>query len=309
MKKDIKKEVKIEESAMLIGFFINLIMGIAGMYMYFTTKLNALYLDGAFSVISAFSCIFAIFISRFSNKTTKKFPDGLNFLEPLYGLLKSGLSIYLLISALVSAIKKLYDYFTFEKGDLIVADNIIAYSISMIILCFLLSLTFKIFNKKILYSSIMLKAETKASFIDGIISLGVGGAIILVLSIPKNGNLMFIHYTADSFITLILIALTCREPIKIFIDSFLELTRGINQSKDIKHEIDNTIELQDLKDKNIKIKNINIFKVGKKIIVEMYIDLEDSENTTVKNIEDFKDKVYERLNNKFTLLEIRSIIK
>ena len=67
--------------------------------------------------------------------------------------------------------------------------------------------------------------------------------------------------------------------------------------------------MQDLKDKNIKIKNINIFKVGKKIIVEMYIDLEDSEKTTVKNIEDFKDKVYERLNNKFTSLEIRSIIK
>ncbi|MGZ7154081.1 cation transporter, partial [Streptococcus pyogenes] len=75
---------------------MNLINGLAGILIYIVTDLNALLLDGVFTLIAFVSSIAALFISKNSHRTTENFPNGMYFLEPLYGILKSIATLMLL---------------------------------------------------------------------------------------------------------------------------------------------------------------------------------------------------------------------
>ena len=79
----------IERQSLLVSVFVNFIIGIAGLLVYIVTNLNALLLDGVFSLIAFVSSLAALFISKNSHRTTESFPNGMYFLEPLYGILKS----------------------------------------------------------------------------------------------------------------------------------------------------------------------------------------------------------------------------
>lgn len=303
-----KEDIKIEIKALWIGFIINLFMGIFGWYMFITTDVDALFLDANFSLISAIGCISAIVISKYSDKETKHFPNGMHFLEPLYATLKAILSLGLIIIAGISAVLKLYDFFFLNKGVMLEIGYIFYYSVLMVILSFLLSLIFYIYNKKINYRSIMLTVESKASFIDGIISLGVGVAILLVTVLPKKGNIIFIYYIADSILTIILIIITLHSPIEGLKDSFIELMNGVIRKKTVKNDIEKIINEKREIYNNIKIEKINIHKMGKKLNIFITLSVLDS-NMYIQNIIYFRNELLESLKKDFTNFKLNIIIE
>ena len=140
----IMTQKQIEKRALIITTLVNLIIAAAGTGMWLITGLQMLFLDGFFSLILVISSVTAVLISKLSGKTTKRYPQGLYFLEPLYAIFKSVLIIAVMIHALISSAQVAFDYFFNGNGQIMNTASVPAYSVAMTVLCIGLS----VFNRK-----------------------------------------------------------------------------------------------------------------------------------------------------------------
>lgn len=222
---------QIENRALIITTIVNAVITAAGIWVYFLTDLQTLFLDGFFSLIALLSTIMAVLISRLSRKTTKHYPQGLFFLEPLYAVLKSILMIVLMVVALLTASQIAFDYFFHGQGEVMNTAPLPFYAVAMTVLC--LGLGF--FNRsqyiKTNKTSTILRAESQTNIIDGLQSAVIGVAIILLRFVPIDSAFGFLHYTGDFFISLVVIIASIKEPIVLLFDAFRELTGGTVRDK------------------------------------------------------------------------------
>ncbi|ALS02503.1 hypothetical protein ATZ33_14280 [Enterococcus silesiacus] len=251
---------KIEQRALYIGIFFNILMGIAGLIAYRTTKVEALFIDAYFTVMTVLSGAFAIFISKVSANRTTRFPNGFFILEPIYALAKSMLTIALLVFSTISVSNKAYAYFVLGHGKILNLLPIIPYALVMVILCFSLSIFYSRQNKATNSTSTLLLAETKNTLIDGIMSAGVGIAALLVLFINQNSSLGFLLYTADFFVTVLLVISSIKTPFNILKNSLFEILGSTLADKTIYEEIENCVHSH-IKQKSL-IKHCFIYKLG-----------------------------------------------
>lgn len=263
-----------EQRALVVGILFNVFMGGAGVWVYHITKIEALFLDAYFTLLAVLSGVVAIIISKKSKNTSQSFPDGYFFLEPLYAVLKSLLTLGLLIYATVSVTAKAMDYFLHGIGERMNYGPIIPYEIVMVILCIALSCFYWKQNKRINNASIMLAAEARSTLIDGIMSGGIGIGVLIISFISGGSNgetpFSFLLYTGDFFITILLVVFSIKEPIKILIEAFIELANGIVTKDEIKTPIENVVKQHLPKD--MELKNCYIHKVGMNFKVSVHLD-------------------------------------
>lgn len=168
-----------------------------------------------------------------SKKKTKHYPNGLHFLEPLYAIIKSLLILILLIMSVIVTLNTALDYFIHGNGDILNVGPVLPYTILMGILCFGLGLFNDRQNKIINNSSTILSAESKANYIDGLQSLGIGVAVFFLYFIDIDSFFGFFWYTGDFFITFLLVIISIKDPISVLWNSFKELTNGTTNNKDV----------------------------------------------------------------------------
>ena len=287
----------IEKRALIISSVVNFIIAGAGLWVFLATHIQALFLDCFFSVIALVSSILATVISKASKRRTKSYPDGIYFLEPLYGILKSLLTLALLVISVVATSTAAYEYFALGKGSLMNIGPVLPYTIAMVILCFGLSIFNARQNKRINNTSTILTAEAKSNFIDGLQSLGIGVAIALLYLVDVNGPLGFLHYTGDFFITVILALMSLKQPIKVLFNSFVELSNGTTTDKEIKGRITKSVNAH--LDTVVQHKKCDIYKVGMHIKIQISISENVDASTLLalknarRNIVDDLRKTYE----------------
>ncbi len=296
-----KKEIRIESKAMVLGAVLNFMMAFAGIYMYYVTGMVALFLDGSFSFVSALSCLMAVCISRYSNTKTKSFPNGLFFLEPLYGVLKSLIVLVVTVSAFVSAVSKLISYFVYHQGVIMNMGYMLWYMVLMVVLCLGLYGIFELYNKKISYTSIMLSVEAKAALVDTCLSLGIGIVVLVIMVVPVDGMFGFLHYVGDSLLTIVLVLMTFRQPYEALKSSFVELVYGREKSL-----IDQTVQeiVYGVNEKldQYTIEEVVTIKTGKRIAAIVRLNIQDTEIDHAK-IQAFKKAVrFEMLERYGTVL-------
>jgi len=287
---------KIELKSLIVSSVVNFIMAVAGIVVFCITNLQALFLDGVFSLIAFISTIMAIVFSITSKKKNKSYPTGMFFLEPLYGIIKAILMFVLLATSLYESGSTAFAYFKTGVGATIYFDPILPYTIIMVIMCFSLSYYNKKQNEKINKASIMLTAESKSNFVDGVISGGVGILILLLSFININGKLGFLHYTGDFFITLILVAVSIKEPIKLFATSLRELSGATVKDKEIKSKI-RRIVAKEIREEELDNK-FEVYKIGMHIKVVILLNdnieketLQRLKTETIKEIKESFDSV------------------
>ena len=287
---------KIELKSLIVSSVVNFIMAVAGIFVFCITNLQALFLDGVFSLIAFISTIMAIVFSITSKKKNKSYPTGMFFLEPLYGIIKAILMFVLLATSLYESGATAFTYFNSGVGATIYFDPILPYTIIMVIMCFSLSYYNKKQNEKINKASIMLTAESKSNFVDGVISGGVGILILLLSFININGKLGFLHYTGDFFITLILVAVSIKEPIKLFATSLRELSGATVKDKEIKSKI-RRIVAKEIREEELDNK-FEVYKIGMHIKVVILLNdnieketLQRLKSGTIKEIKESFDSV------------------
>ena len=88
-------------------------------------------LDGFFSFLALLSALMAVIISKFSRKTTKYYPHGLYFLEPLYAFFKAVLMLVLMVYALITSSKIAFDYFIHGNGQVMETAPLPLYAVAM----------------------------------------------------------------------------------------------------------------------------------------------------------------------------------
>ena len=251
---------KIEQKALQIGMIMNLLIGIAGLTVYYLTRIEALFIGAYYTIIALLSGLVAIFISKMSHRTSLTFPNGYFILEPLYALLKSILSLILLTISTVSVARKAYLYFAQGTGEMMEVGPVIPYTILMVIIGLTLSFFFRRQNQKINYTITILLSEAKTTLMDGIISGGVGVAAMLIWMIDKNSPLVFLKYTGDFFITIILVALTIKEPFLVIRKAIVEIMGGVLKDGTLKSKIESCVRSYLAQEKFIK--QCNVYKTG-----------------------------------------------
>ena len=250
---------QIENRALGVTIFVNAIIAVSGIVVYFLTDLQTLFLDGFFSLIALVSTIMAMLISKLSKKETKYYPNGLYFLEPLYAVFKSVLMIVLMIVALVTASGVAYNYFVYGKGQVMNTAPLPAYAVLMAVLCLGLGLFNRSQYLKTNKTSTILRAEYQTNIIDGLQSIVIGVAIVLLKFVPLKSALGFLHYTGDFFIALLVIVASIKEPVLLFFDAFRELTGGVTKDKKIIALIKAATGLDET--------DFEVYKIGMKIKV------------------------------------------
>lgn len=261
---------KQEQRGVILGIVANTIMGIAGVVIYRITKIDALFLDAYFTLLAVFSGVVAVIISKQSKKTSKAFPHGRFMLEPLYAILKSILTLFLLGYTLSNGTAKVLEYFRYGTGEMIEVGPAIPYEIAMVVLGFCLYGFYRRQNKKTNDTSIILAAEAKNTLIDTLMSGAIGVGVLFLSIIPVGSQFEFLLYTGDFWITLFLVLFTIREPITVCKDAFIELTNGVVTDEEVKSSIEEVVEKNLPED--MEIRNCHIHKTGMSFRILIEVD-------------------------------------
>ena len=289
-----KKETvlkKVEKKALVVSTVINLVMGLAGLIVFFVTDMQALFLDGFFSLIAGLSTILAVIFSKISKKKNSSYPTGMYFLEPFYGVVKSILIFILLTVSIVESSISAINYFQHGIGNTINIPIVLPYTLVMLIMSFGLLIFNKKQNQKISNTSTMLTAETKSNFVDSLISCGICFLIFILLFVSKSSKLAFLHYTGDFFITLLLVAVSIKEPINLLILSIREISGATVKDKEIRKKVRKIIS-KAIKEEDLDNK-FEVYKIGMHIRVVIllteYIDQELLAKLKAESIKEIKE--------------------
>lgn len=260
---------QVERRSLTVSCLANLIFTGLGLWAFLSTRIQALFLDCFFSFLSFFSCIMALTISKVSQKRTKHYPDGLYFLEPLYAIMKSLSILFLLVISVFSTGRTAWTYFEKGTGSPLITGPVVPYAITMMVICFGLGFFNQAQNKKINRISTILTAESRSNFIDGLQSGGIGIAVLLLNTLDINGPYGFLHYTGDFFITTALSLFSLKEPVKVLLLSFRELSGGTINDKKIEKAIRQSVasHIGGL----LPCKNCYIYKTGMHIRIYLYL--------------------------------------
>lgn len=221
------QQKQVERAALRVGIIANAFMGTAGMVVFFMTGLEALFLDAAFTIVALISGIVAIVISKQSMKTTDRFPNGMFALEPLYAVAKALLTMALLLFSTMTVTREAAVYLATGDGDPITVGPVVYYELLMVAICLGMVLYYRRRNRSIGNVSTILDAESRTTLVDGILSAGIGIVALVILFIPIDSPLGFMHYLGDFFITIALVAYSVKEPIAVLRNGLVELIGGV----------------------------------------------------------------------------------
>lgn len=278
-----------EERAVRFIIIGNIIATLAGLWAYVATGSQALFLDAFYSGVALLSSIAAYVMAKASKVQTRHYPDGLHFLEPLYAVLKSLLVLILLVFSAYSVSVEAWDYFAHGKGQPLNIAPIIPYAVAMVIECFFFAFYTYSQNKKMNFTSTILSAESKTCYVDGLQSLGIGIAALIIYFIDIDGKLGFLHYTGDFFITIVLAICSVKEPIQVLKNGFLELTGGTTDDEELETAVKQAV--QKYCENSVSVQQVRVVKTGVYITVYLY--------TADSNAPSMREKILRELNTKY----------
>lgn len=264
------EQKRIERQALVIGIVVNIVMVIAGFIVFFMTGLKSMFLDASFTVISVISGGVAAYLSNKTVRTTERYPNGMFALEPMYAIGKAIFTLALLAFALLDSLQVAINYFVFGIGEPMEFGPVVIYQIGAVAICLLLVAYYRARNRSIHNASTMLRAEANGTWIDGMISLGIGIVAVLLVFLPFGTPLDFLHYTGDFFITAAIVALTVREPIDVLRDAFVELVGGVHHDKEISQFVEQTVSTH--LPAQTTLQKVHVFKTGMNFDVDIFIE-------------------------------------
>jgi len=297
---------QIESSALKIGVIVNLMMAIAGWIAFSLTGSEALLLDGNFSLISSVTTIAAILIIHKKHKRTSVFPYGRYFYESFFTFSKGILILGLIIAALIQNILKIIAFIEGDQLEKLKTGPILIYMVLMIFLCFGLAFLYQHKNKKIHFQSSILNVETKASKIDGFMTIAVGIALVLTTFVPESSKLSFLLYIGDSIIVILMCLFLFQTPFEVIKGGFIELAGGSLQDKEAVYEIENTVK--NLLPDGLQVNSCHISKTGSSHLVLVYAS-SSAPTIAMETITQYRNSLHEKLEVKYPNSEVEIVFR
>lgn len=267
MEKAVMKE-RIEHNAIIVGAVIGLIMAGAGWLTYHFSGSEAILLDGKFSLIGALATLVALKISSIKTRKTRVYPFGQFVYESLYSMFIGLITAGVIVASIATSSEKIVGYLRGETYPAIDTDTILVYTILMTILCFGLAVFFRISNRRLGGNSSILRAYTMQSTIDGLLSAGAGGGLMVFGLVAAGGTFAFLIQIGDAIVVLLLCILVCWQPIKLVRDSFIELSGGALTDSAVAGRIRSVVSTY-IRDKDIA--DLFISKTGSSYLVVAFM--------------------------------------
>jgi cation diffusion facilitator family transporter len=240
---EVQKQDTVERRALVIGAVGNLIMAGIAWITYWFSNSEAILLDGNYSFIVFLGMGVALAVARVKSRRTETFPLGQFFYEALYSFMKGLMILGVILMAVVTSIVRIIFYVggNTESIPMLNPDPILYYAVSVAFLCFVLSGFYRLSNAKIGGQSSLLKTDGKASFVDGMLSLGIAVGVLALRNTDPSGSAGFVPFLADSIITLVIAAMLINKPVEIIRESIIELALGRLQDEDQYNQYDRVV--------------------------------------------------------------------
>lgn len=225
---------RIERRALSWGVLGNLSMAVIAWITYWFSNSEAILLDGNYSFIVFIGMGVALAVSRIKSRRTETFPLGQFFYEALYSFIKGLMILGVIIMAVVTSIVRIIFYVggNTENIPMLNPDPILYYAVSMAVISFGLAYFYRVSNRKINNQSTLLATDSKASFVDGVLSCGIAVGVLLLRNTDPSGSAGFVPFLADSIITLVLATGLISKPVEIIRESVIELALGRLQNNE-----------------------------------------------------------------------------
>lgn len=147
---------KIEQQALKVGIVVNIVMVLAGFFVFFLTGLKSMFLDASFTVISVISGGVAAYLSKKTVRVSDRFPNGMFALEPIYAICKSIFTICLLLFSFLDVAQIAIAYFVHGEGERLEFGPVIIYQILAVAVCIALVAYYRARNRTLGNASLML---------------------------------------------------------------------------------------------------------------------------------------------------------
>lgn len=297
----------IEIKALWVGVLLNLIMAIAGWYTYYLSYAEAILLDGNFSFVLCIGSLLALQIMRIKNRSSETFPYGLYFNEALYSLLKAMVVFGVIIMALTENSVKIFHYFNGQSIQVLVIGPIAVYSVLMSVLCFFLAWFYHRQNKKLRFFSSILEADSKASIIDGWLSVGMGIALFSTGFVKAGSDWQFLMYIGDALVVVTLCLLLMGQPMLQIKQSFIELVGGRLTDSDTTDSVNASIRHY-LPEAGL-VKRSFISKTGSHYLVVVYLRMDAVQQLHADKLKVAKDQIEGELREQLTYVLFELVLE
>ncbi len=305
---DIQKQDRVERRALTIGAAGNLFMAAIAWVTYWFSNSEAILLDGNYSFIIFIGMGVALAVSRIKSRRTETFPLGQFFYEALYSFVKGLMILGVILMAVVTSVVRIIFYFggNTDSIPMLNPDPILYYALAMTVICFSLSSFYRLSNRKIDDQSSLLKTDSKASFVDGMLSLGIAAGVLFLRNTDPSGSAGFVPYLADSIITLVLSMSLISKPVEIIRESIIELALGKLQNKDQYDECDRVIRDECAPD--FSVSRVYMSKTGSRYLAVVLLHPADgSAQVSLDVLRGKKDTILERLHPHFPHLMLELV--
>lgn len=227
-----------------------LVLAVAGFVAYGISGVAATQLDGVISLINFGAALIASKLAVTAGVApTREHPYGRLALENLYVLFRSLMLLGVIVVAVITNAVKIIDYLATRQAEEPHFGIAAIYTAFAAAVCMGLVLYHRGNNKTIADSSKLLKVESQASMIEGMVSLAICASLILVAVIPEGTAVTSADFNikaiADSIIVLTVCAVLFREPLHDVRTEFGRLAGKRSDpdlDEDIKTAVDSLIE-------------------------------------------------------------------
>lgn len=267
-------DVAYEKRSLAMGMWANLLMGLAGLAVAKLSNSDALLVDGLYSGVNFFSALIASRVAESVMKPAdKRMPFGYDANEALYVLFRSLVLLGIFAFAGVTSLNKITTYLAGGEVPSLKLGPIVIYMGFIIIACFGLALWHHWHFKKTGSRSEILRTERMASMVDGVISIGVGGALLGVTFLegtPFEGVIP----VSDAIIVLILVVAMIGQPYGMFRGAFKDIS-GEAVCEETTKKVQRRIE-EVIGNAPCELLAVAVTKLGRTHFAIVYIRPEDS---------------------------------
>lgn len=264
-----EQAVSIERRSLATGKWANLVMAISGVVAAYASHSDALLVDGLYSGVNFISAIVAGQIAlSLSRPADRRYPFGYDAYEALYVKYRSLVLLGIMTFAIFGALSKIATYLQGGQVPELVFGPILIYMFAMIAVCAGLAVWHYHNWRRTGGRSEILRTESRAAVIDGVISAGAGGGLFAA-TLLKGTFLAGLIPIADSIVVLILCLIVIRQPVQMFLGSLRELAGGAADSQLVDQATRKTREI--LAPRPIAVRRVAVTKLGRTHFVVPYL--------------------------------------
>jgi len=206
-------------------------MAVVGVAASLLSRSDALLVDGLYSGVNFLSAVVAARVGAAVTRPPDRHrPFGYEAEEPLYVTFRSLSLLGIIAFASLNAVVKIITYATGGSVPELVFSPIFLYVVLMVVLCMGLALWHHVNWRRSGRRSVILRTESRAAVIDGVISAGSGGALA-GSTLLRGTSLAVLVPVSDAVVVLIMSLFIVREPFRMFLSALREVAGGAAEAE------------------------------------------------------------------------------